>query len=590
MKHSLKKWQDDLGTLINTERRKWWTEHRTLLLLAGVGFLLRLLGLGFGDPFRYHPDEMKLVYHAGNLLDYASWSRETFFLLRGYPPLYAFILAAAFIPYILWLMVSGTATSLAAVKVYYYLHPFHFHLVGRWLSLLAGVMTIWVIYAAGRRLYSRRTGLWAAAFWAVTFLPVKNSHFGTVDIVLTLLTTLSFYFSIRIFRDGRMRDYVGAALFAGLAVATKYNAGLIILPIVAAHFLAPAHDAAGAEEPRRSRFLAALIDRRIWLTGLATIAAFLIACPLPLLDPGRFWESVAGTAEFEQTGKLGSGGSFFSYFTGDHSPGYGFFYDNTFPASLGWGVTLLFMLGILYLLWRRRREDILILIFPLLLYAVIGQMNYKAMRHLLPLVPFLLLIAAELLSAAAERMKSKRNLLIFNVIVIAAAIAPQLCKSLRYDLALYQVDTRTRMKEWIEQNLPEQSRIGTEEFAPPLLSSLDLNLEIIRRSPDYRRVYNLFGVVPKMFAHGRQRTGDHDARAYVQEQGLDYLVLDSFTRARYEWPLSRQRYPDRVEQRELFYKWVRENCELIVRMEPRNKLQISPVVELYRVKKEKPLP
>ncbi|OPZ80482.1 MAG: hypothetical protein BWY77_01055 [bacterium ADurb.Bin431] len=248
------------------------------------------------------------------------------------------------------------------------------------------------------------------------------------------------------------------------------------------------------------------------------------------------------------------------------------------------------MLGILYLLWRRRREDILILIFPLLLYAVIGQMNYKAMRHLLPLVPFLLLIAAELLSAAAERMKSKRNLLIFNVIVIAAAIAPQLCKSLRYDLALYQVDTRTRMKEWIEQNLPEQSRIGTEEFAPPLLSSLDLNLEIIRRSPDYRRVYNLFGVVPKMFAHGRQRTGDHDARAYVQEQGLDYLVLDSFTRARYEWPLSRQRYPDRVEQRELFYKWVRENCELIVRMEPRNKLQISPVVELYRVKKEKPLP
>lgn len=590
MKRSLKKWQDDLENLIKTDRRKWWEENRLLLLVAGAGFILRLLGLGFGDPFRYHPDEMKLVYHAGNLLDYTAWSRETFFLLRGYPPLYAFVLAAAFLPYIFWLMVSGTATSLAAVKVYYYLHPFHFHMVGRWLSLLAGVMTIFVIYAAGKRLYSRRTGLWAAAFWAVTFLPVKNSHFGTVDILLTLLTTLSFYFSVRIFRGGRLRDYLGAALFAGLAVATKYNAGLILLPIVAAHFLAPGQESAAAGGPARPGFLKALLDRRIWLTGLATITAFLIACPLPLVDPGRFWASVAGTAEFEQTGKLGSGGSFFSYFTGDHSPGYGFFYDNTFPASLGWGVTLLFILGILYLLWRRRREDILILIFPLLMYAVIGQMNYKAMRHLLPLVPFLLLIAAELLAACTARLKEKRNLLIFNIIIFTIAIAPQLVKSLRYDLALYQVDTRTRMKEWIELNLPERSRIGTEEFAPPLLSSLDLNLEVIRRSPDYRKIYTLYGVVPKMFAHGKQRTSDHDARAYVQEQGIEYLVLDSFTRARYEWPLSRQRYPERVEQRELFYNWVRENCELIVRMEPGNDLQISPVVELYRVNEEKPLP
>jgi 4-amino-4-deoxy-L-arabinose transferase-like glycosyltransferase len=566
--------------------RKWWLEYRAVGLVVALGFALRLIGLSYGNPFRYHPDEMKLVYHAGNILDYTSWSRETFFLLKGYPPFYAFALAGAFLVYILWLMISGTATSLAAVKVYYYLHPFHFHMVGRWLSLLAGVLTIVAIYEIGKRLYSRMTGLWAAAFWAVTFLPVKNANFATVDILLTLFTTLSFYFSVGILHRGRLKDYLGAAIFAGLAVATKYNAGLILLPILAAHLLAPRQYVASGSGGRLRARLAALLDRRLWLAGLATLAAFLIACPLPLIDFHRFWQSVAGTAEFEQTGKLGSGGTFFSYLTGDQSPGYGFFYDNTFGASLGWGVTVLFLLGMIYLLWRRRREDILILIFPVVLYAVIGQMNYKAMRHLLPLVPFLLLIAAELLSACASRMKSRRKILIFYVVIIGLAVAPQLLKSLRYDLALYQVDTRTRLKEWIETNIPAGARIGTEEFAPPLLSSHDLNLEIIRQSPDYRHSYDLFGLVPKMFVHGRQRTNDHDARGYVIEQRIEYIVLDSFTRARYEWPQSRQRYPDRVAQRELFYAWVRDNCELIQRTEPENTLQISPSLELYRVKQE----
>ncbi len=573
-------------------------EYGAIGLIVLAGLVLRVIGLGFGDPFRYHPDEMKLVYHAGNLLDYSHWSKETFFLLKGYPPLYAFVLAAAFCVYILGLMASGIATSLAAVKVYYYLHPFHFHLVGRWLSLLAGTATIIVLYAAGKRLYSRRTGLWAAAFWAVTFLPVKNAHFGTVDILLTLLTTLSFYYSIRIFREGRQRDYYGAAVFASLAVATKYNAGLIILPIIAAHLLQaarpqpPGVGALAVPAPRRAaaalaRGRAALLDRRIWLAGLAAVVSFLIACPLPLLDFKRFWQSVAGTAEFEQTGKLGSGGTFFSYFTGAHSPGYGFFYDNTFAASLGWGVTLLFIAGLLWMLWRHRREDLLVLIFPLALYAVIGQMNYKAMRHLLPLVPFLLLIAAELLSCCAAWQSKKRNRLIFKIVIVSLAVVPQFVKSLRYDLALYQTDTRTRMKDVIEATVPAGSRIGMEEFTPPLLSARDLNLEIIRRSPDYARVYDVYGLVPKMFAHGMQRTNDHDARAYVAEQGIEYLVLDSFTRARYEWPLSRQRYPDRVAQRERFYTWVGQNCELIRRIEPENTLQISPVVELYRVKPER---
>ncbi len=525
---------------------------------------------------------MKLVYHAGNLLDYHNWSSETVFLLKGYPPLYAFVLAIAFGFYIIGLIITGTTASLAAVKEYYYLHPFHFHLVGRWLSLCAGLLTIWVMYRTGKKLYSRQTGLWAAAFWAVAFLPVKNAHFGTVDTLLTLLVALSFYYCAGIFRREGGKAYILAGLFAGLAVATKYNAGLIVLPILAAHLLADGLSRKGLVRGMMQR----LRERRLWLAAAATATAFLLGCPLPLIDFRRFWQSVVGTAEFEQTGKLGSGGSFFSYFTGDHSPGYGFFHDNTFAGSLGWGITLLFIAGIILFLLRHEKRDLLVLIFPLCLYAVIGQMNYKAMRHLLPLVPFLLLIAAEFVVMLCNRISDKRNLLIFNVVMVAVALLPQAAQSLRFDLALYQIDTRTRLKTWIEENLAEGARIGTEEFAPPLLSIHDLNYGIIRRSPDYRRAYDVYGIAPKMFAHGMQRTLAQDASDYVVENRIEYLLLDSFTRGRYEWPQSRQRYPDRVAQRERFYDWVVRHCDLMVRVAPANDLHISPELELYRVRKE----
>jgi len=551
---------------------RWLRDNGLLTLILLVGLVLRLVGLGFGNPFRYHPDEIKLVIFAGNLLDYQKWNAETLFLIKGYPPFYPFVLTASFLIYVASLLLSGTAAGFAAVKDYYYLHPFHFHMVGRLLSVLCSMLTILVVQRTGERLYSRRTGLWVAAFLSFGFLMVKHAHFGIVDSLLTLLTSASFYFSVAIFKRGDRRDYLLAGTLAGLAIATKYNAGLILICIVAAHLLS-----------RPFALRAKLLDRRIWLAGLATIAAFLIACPLPLLDFGRFWQSVRGTAEFEQSGKLGSGGTFFSYFTGAHFPGYGFFTDNTFPSSLGWGLVVLFVAGILYLCWRHRREDILLLLFPLLTYVVIGQMAYKAMRHLLPMAPFLLLIAAELVEVVRARIRVHRNILIYYGIIFIIVLAPTMVKSWRWDLALLQPDTRTTLKDWIEASIPAGSRIGTEEFTPPLLSIRDLNYDIIRRSRNYRAAYEIYGLVPKMFVHGNLCTTEHDASAYVVEHGIRYVVLDSFTESRYQWPQSQVRYREVVRARQRFYQWVCDHGRLIQQRTEGVDEQISPRLWIYEI-------
>lgn len=557
--------------------KQWGRKNWLILLITVVGFILRVIGLQFGKPFRFHPDEIKLVWQAVHLLDYPNWSRETVFLIGVYPPFFTYVLAILFAAYNVLMLLVGHFPSISALGEIYILNPFQYHLLGRWISALSGTATILLVYWAGKKLYSRTTAIIASAFLAVTFLHVRNSHFGVVDVFLTMLIMLSFVFSIKIFHQGKARNYILAALFASLAIATKWNAGLILFVLILAHLFSSAN-----KEPKTWRWL---FHRHLILAGVVAALVFLIVCPMVWLDFKEFWGGLVGTAEFQKSGsgKLGAGGNFWSYFTGNHSPGYGFFYDNNFTLAMGAVATILFSLGILFLLWRHRKEDVLVLAFPILMYVVIGQMSYKAMRQLLPVVPFLLLIAAELLvSVFKARQKAKYQLIIITL-AVGSVVVPQGLKSLRYDIALNQTDTRILMKDWIESNIAQDSKIGLEEFGPPLLSSHDLNLQKLIKSPHYRRVYDVYGLVPRMFAHGKQRTDSHNPVNYIIENRIQYIVLDGFTRSRYTWNWSKKKNPEAVRARAQFYKWVKENCQLLHQVRPKNNFHISPELEVYSV-------
>lgn len=558
--------------------KQWGEKYGVISLIILTGFVLRVIGLQFGKPFRYHPDELKLVFQAGNLLQIHHWSKNLIFLIGVYPPFFTYVLAAAFAVYSGILILFGLAPNLTAVKELYYLEPFSYHLIARWISVIAGTLSIGAIYLIGKKLYSHKTALTAAAFVAFSFILVRNSHFGVVDIFQTLLVLISFYYSVRIFRKGKWADYALAGIFAGLSAATKWNAGLIVLPIIVAHFLVIFQK--GGQGWKK------IISANLLLAGAACLAAFLIACPMPLVDFKEFWGGIVGTAAFQQSGakKLGAGGNFWSYFTGHHSPGYGFFYDNSFVPAMGLFATIAFSIGIIYLLWKHRREDILLLSFPIVMYLLIGQMNYKAMRQLLPVVPFLLLIAAEFvvrLSETAQRLKIQRIML---VVAGALIIVPTGVKALRYDIALCQPDTRTLMKDWIEANIPAGTKIGMEEFHPPLLSRHDLNLKLIEKSKDYKAVYDVFGLVPGMFAHGRQRTQDQNPANYILANKIKYIVLDSFTYDRYHWKLTKLKNAKIVAERDGFYNWVTRECVLLHSTRPQNRFNISPGLKIYQVK------
>jgi 4-amino-4-deoxy-L-arabinose transferase-like glycosyltransferase len=100
----------------------------------------------------------------------------------------------------------------------------------RSLSALIGVATILVAYAIGRRLASRRVGIALAALVAFNPLLVWFSQETRPYALLVLLSGLSFLLFAQALERPSGRRLAGWAALSGLAIATHYFAGLLILP------------------------------------------------------------------------------------------------------------------------------------------------------------------------------------------------------------------------------------------------------------------------------------------------------------------------------------------------------------------------
>jgi len=110
-------------------------------------------------------------------------------------------------------------------------------LTGRLMTAVMGALTVWAIWAVGRRLFGDRTGITAGLLYAIAPAAVVHAHYATVDVPATLFVTLALIYAARILELATWRNVALAGLFSGLAAATKYNCGLVLLAPVSALLL-----------------------------------------------------------------------------------------------------------------------------------------------------------------------------------------------------------------------------------------------------------------------------------------------------------------------------------------------------------------
>ena len=144
-----------------------------------------------------------------------------------YPPFHFYVLTVAFSPLMLLERLGRVDLS---TRVPYALLT----LIGRLVSLAAGTGTLLAVYAAGAQTFGRRAGMFAAAMFALVTPFVYYAKTANLDVPYLFWFAVSLVFYFRVLQQLALRDFIGLAACATLAVCTKDQAyGLFLLMPVA---------------------------------------------------------------------------------------------------------------------------------------------------------------------------------------------------------------------------------------------------------------------------------------------------------------------------------------------------------------------
>lgn len=358
---------------------RWMT---VVLLLA---LALRLWGIGFGLPgATARPDETEV---AGPAVGYLSGDlRPPFF---QWPALFQYVVALAYLAYA---VLGRPFTGFASVAAFaesrrQSLAPFLY--ISRTLSMLCGMATVWLVYRIGRRLFDEAVAVVAALFLAVAFLHVRDSHFGTGDVPMTMAVMVSVLLALRWQEGGGAGLAMVAGVATGLAGATKYN-GLGAGAAFAVAWLLRVVERGGEGGAVAAR------ARELFAYAAGVLVAFFGASPFILIDWSRF---VTDVREVQSTLANGPGGIVLGR-------GWVYYARVVLPAAIGWPMFISGVAGAAGLLATAWRRAVVLLAFPAAYYLVAGRGYGVFARHMLPVVPFLCLTAAWGTVHAARRLAS----------------------------------------------------------------------------------------------------------------------------------------------------------------------------------------
>ena len=339
-----------------------------LVICLVLGCALRFAGLTRGDSFfvlpgpdqsaagrafyHFHPDETTLVQAALNPIDpfapeLTSYGTLPVYLLRGVLELNRIVLGRDF----------KNQESPHDVRYVY--------ITARILAALVSCLTLYLVWLAGMRWFGELTGLLAVFIVAVAPLAIQLAHFHTVDGLFALLVLGAVHALLNALEQDDRRWFIWAGVLIGLSGTVRMIGLTVGLALLAGHFI-------------RQRQLKAALSPQVWLAGLAAGLSLLALQPFLVTD----WELIFRERSVFDLGgavKVAQGERLVPWSLVDvHTVPYLHHWTHLWPRGAGWPLTILFLVGISLGLWRRNRNNGLILLWAGDLLHPDRRTSYKA--------------------------------------------------------------------------------------------------------------------------------------------------------------------------------------------------------------------
>ncbi len=560
--------------------------HKYILAILGLAFVLRFIGISYGLPSLYNSDEPTIVSEA--LSFGAKKSLEPSFL--QYPTLYFYFLFFIYGLYFGVGFVMGIFDSILDFGASFFLDPTGLFLVGRFVSVLLGTFSVWVVFRMGQRFFSKNIALLSSLILALSFIHVSRSHWVLTEAGLGLMCAWALYLILKYYENSTLKTNLFASLVCGLAISTKYNAGFIFVPLLLSSILI-----------YKKSF--GKLFQNLGLSLVALVFGFLLGSPYWLLSFSSFFDST-----FKYTF------SHVTYGVVGHITDIPFLWPFWELAANDWTIGFLLVAGFVYVLFGKEKKQILLVSFALPTFLYVATWSSADVHYLTPIFPALAILAAVFLNDILNYIQN-RNL---KVLLAALLFIAPLGKILYYDFGLTQKDTRSFAEEWFEANVPARSVVGYENYVygPNLFDparffkneaqSQFLPLEIRERLVEEslrRKTYQLFNFrkdVKRASVSENIKFKNPYFRELLQhrlpklstlrKQGVEYIIASSDTYQHY----FSKRAPQKSTPVELsfqngrtFYQSVFSSNELVLVKEFQpNFSNGGPTIKIYKFKYE----
>ena len=332
------------------------------------------------------------------------------------------------------------------------------YLVGRWMVTILGGAAVVVLYFLGRDCYDSKTGLLAALIAGVVPLTTVHMRYMTGDVPMLFFVSVFLYLCSRIHTSSRVRWPLLAGAALGLAMSAKYKA-VILLPLIPI--------AVYLRNRSRDRSAGKSIVRCFHWSVVAGVSLSV------LMFAGLNWQVVTHMHEFWRvfSGEIGSvamnagaGGGISSVLR---------FFQVGSEAAVAPTRVLTFCVGPVVLILaiaccvktvvRWSRHDFLFSIGFGLVYLTMGAIGTIYSRHMMLLLPFLVLLAARYILRAFEQLPRGSLRTNLTGMLVVLAIGPGLWRSIGYARLFAERDVRLDVARWITRTVPEGSSIGMPE-------------------------------------------------------------------------------------------------------------------------------
>lgn len=409
-----------------------------ILLLA---LLLMLYGINWDQGTHLHPDERMLVM-VTERIEFPNVLDPDFFNYGSFP---IYLLAA--------LAQLGDLFFQNRLDTYDGLLY-----LGRMLSVLVDLGTlVFVVLLAKTIFNSDKIALFAGVLYSLMFFPIQNSHFFVVDNFVSLLLSILF---LNLFMNLKHQTHRWALLTGitfGLLIATKITP-ILFLPFCLICLVII------VEKGRLKLRSVSEIVIRSTLFALTSIGAFMLTMPYAVIR----WEKFI--ADIQSQLQMNSDAYIFPYtlqYVG--TTAYWYYVRNIILWGVGPVIFVLFITGLLFgvrsLIVKRNTISLNWLLLAYLClnivyFLILGRSAVKFMRYMLPLYPFIAVMAGYGMGMLTNRVVKSRLRVVFAAFMLVMATLWTLMF-----VNLYSVPhTRIQASNWMLDWIPAGSVLGVEHW------------------------------------------------------------------------------------------------------------------------------